>query len=64
MTIGVSLFTIAIGAILRFAVTTSLAGMDIHTVGVILIVVGIVGLLLGAGLLVANGGSPDRSVEP
>jgi len=64
MTISVSLFSIAVGAILRFAVKANLAGIDIHTVGVILMVVGAVGLVLGMGLLVANDGSPDRSMEP
>ena len=37
---------IAVGAILRFAVTVTARGFNIHTIGVILIVVGIVGLLL------------------
>jgi len=64
MTIGVSLFSIAVGAILRFAVTASLAGIDIQTVGAILMVIGIVGLVLGLGLLVANGRSADRPLEP
>lgn len=64
MTIGVSLFSIAVGAILRFAVNATLAGIDIQTVGVILMVVGLVGLVLGLGLLIANGGSADHSLEP
>jgi sulfite exporter TauE/SafE len=46
MALGTSLFLIAIGAILRFAVTVSARGFNIHTVGVILIVVGIVGMLI------------------
>lgn len=46
MALGTSLFLIAIGAILRFAVTVSTRGFNIHTVGVILMVVGIVGLLI------------------
>ena len=46
MGIGVSLFLIAAGAILTWAVETSVSGLNIHTVGVILMVVGIVGLLL------------------
>ena len=46
MGIGTSIFLIAIGAILRFAVTASVQGIDIATVGTILIVVGIVGLLI------------------
>jgi hypothetical protein len=46
MTIGVALFLIAVGAILRFAVTDSISGVDLSTVGVILMVVGVLGLLL------------------
>ena len=47
MTIGMSLFLIAVGAILKFAVSDSLEGVDLGTIGVILMVVGIVGLVLG-----------------
>ena len=46
MGIGTSIFLIAVGAILKFAVTASVSGIDLDTVGVILMVVGIVGLLL------------------
>lgn len=46
MALGTSLFLIAVGAILRFAVTVTTRGFNIHTIGVILIVVGIVGLLI------------------
>jgi heme/copper-type cytochrome/quinol oxidase subunit 2 len=46
MALGTSLFLIALGAVLRFAVTVSAHGFNIHTVGVILIVVGIVGLVI------------------
>jgi hypothetical protein len=44
--IGTSLFLIAIGAILYFAVDADLSGIEISTVGVILMVIGIVGLLI------------------
>lgn len=47
MTIGGSLFLIAIGAILAFAVTATVAGVQIQTVGWILMAVGIIGLVLG-----------------
>jgi membrane protein implicated in regulation of membrane protease activity len=47
MTVGGSLFLIAVGAILYFAVTAELAGIDIQVVGLILMVVGVVGLALG-----------------
>ncbi len=46
MGIGTSLFLIAVGAILRFAVTDSISGIDLTTVGLILLIVGIVGLLI------------------
>jgi Zn-dependent protease with chaperone function len=46
MALGTSLFLIAIGAVLRFAVSVSTRGFNLHTVGVILIVVGIVGMLI------------------
>jgi hypothetical protein len=44
--LGTSIFLIAVGAILRYAVTTSVEGIDLKTVGLILIIVGIVGLVL------------------
>jgi Domain of unknown function (DUF6458) len=46
MGIGVSIFLIAVGAILAFAVTAELSGVDIATVGWILMIVGGLGLLL------------------
>jgi hypothetical protein len=46
MTFGTSLLLIAVGAVLRFAVTVSTNGFNIHTVGVILMIVGAVGFLL------------------
>jgi len=47
MTVGASLFLIAVGAILRFAVTDSISGVNLATIGTILIIVGVVGLLIG-----------------
>ncbi len=46
MGIGVSLILIAVGAVLTWAVNATVSGLNIHTVGVILMIVGIVGLLL------------------
>jgi hypothetical protein len=46
VTLGVSLFLIAIGAILAWAVEVETRGIDLGLVGVILMVVGAVGLLL------------------
>jgi hypothetical protein len=50
MTIGGSLLLIAIGAILHYAVTAHVSGVDIQVVGTILIIVGAVGLVLGLWL--------------
>jgi Domain of unknown function (DUF6458) len=47
MSTGLALFLIAAGAILRFAVTDgSLRDLNLHTVGVILMVIGVLGLVL------------------
>ena len=61
MTIGLSLFAIAVGAILRFAVTAHASGIDIGTVGVILIVIGAIGLAVGLWLVAAGRSSVDQS---
>lgn len=48
MGIGISIFLIAVGAILAFAVNVTTQGIDLNMVGVILMVVGGVGLLFTA----------------
>ena len=45
MSVGASLFLIAVGAILRYAVTWNPRDVNIDTVGLILMIVGILGLL-------------------
>ncbi len=50
MTIGAAIFIAALGAILRYAVSDSIEGIDLRTVGTILIVAGVVGLLAGLAL--------------
>jgi hypothetical protein len=46
VTIGTSILLIAVGAILKYAVTADVSGIDLQTVGVILMLVGILGLVL------------------
>src|SRR3954466_54383 len=46
MGIGVSIFLIALGAILTFAVHASLSGVSIGTIGVILMIAGALGLIV------------------
>ena len=60
MTIGISLFAIAFGAILKFAVTTHPAGIDLATVGVILMVVGGIGLCVGLWLYLVDREATER----
>jgi Domain of unknown function (DUF6458) len=60
MNIGVSLFLLTIGAILTFAVNVSVSGLDLNTVGVILMAVGGVWLLLTLILLANRRGRPPE----
>jgi hypothetical protein len=59
MNIGLSLFAITIGAILKFAVTAQVAGISLSTVGVILMVVGALGLLVSLWLILAGRAAPE-----
>ena len=65
MQIGTSIFLIAVGAILRFAVTDSVEGVELSTVGLILMIVGIVGLLISMFMVSRARGAVvrDRVVE-
>jgi hypothetical protein len=47
MTVGASILLIAAGAILRYAVTDSVSGVNLQTVGLILMIAGILGLVIG-----------------
>jgi hypothetical protein len=58
MGIGVSIFLLAIGAILAFAVEVTAEGVNLNTVGVILMVVGGIGLLFS--MLFWSSWSPYR----
>lgn len=62
MTIGFSLFAIAVGAILNFAVTGHVAGINISIVGVILMVIGGVGLVVSLWLILAGRQSADGAL--
>jgi hypothetical protein len=46
MGLGVSIFLIAVGAILTWAVNASVSGLELDTIGVILMIVGALGLVL------------------
>lgn len=66
--VGLSILLIAIGAILKFAVSVTGHGFNIQTIGVILIIVGIIGLVVslvffGVGSWGGMRGSRTRVVD-
>ena len=60
MGLGVSLFLIAVGAILTFAVHATVSGVSINTIGWILMIVGAVGILLSLLFWSSWGGTGNR----
>ena len=63
MGISVSILLIAVGAILTWAVTAEAEGIDINTVGVILMIVGLLGLVVSLHVLVELGRVPTRRLH-
>jgi hypothetical protein len=65
LTIATAIFLIAIGAILRYAITVSTDVINIQTVGLILMIAGGAGLALSLLYeLVQQGGSKDKDEYP
>jgi len=64
MGIGTSIFLIAVGAILYFAVNADVSGLEISTVGLILMICGILGLVISFFLLSSarRGTTSERTV--
>jgi len=62
MGLGTSIFLIAVGAILDFAVTWRVQGVDLKTVGAILMIIGAIGLLLSLLFWNSWGGFSRREV--
>ena len=56
MGVGTSIVVFAIGAILRFATSVSSSSFNIHTIGVILMVVGVVGSVVSLAFWSSWGG--------
>lgn len=63
VTIGTSIVLIAVGAILYYAVNADLEGIEIDTVGLILMLVGILGLVLSLIYTFAINRPPDRRTD-
>jgi hypothetical protein len=69
MGLGTSLILIAVGAILRFAVSVTTSGFNLHTIGIILMIIGAIGLVLSLIFWsswggIGNGYSRERRVSP
>ena len=64
MGIGTSIFLIAVGAILKFAVNADVSGLEISTIGLILMIVGIIGLLISLFLTTELLGRRRTAVAP
>jgi Domain of unknown function (DUF6458) len=62
MGIGTSIFLIAVGAILRYAINVTVQGVEIDTVGLILIVVGAIGLVISLAIIFLS--TDDRPRRP
>lgn len=60
MGVGTSIVLIAVGAILRFAVSVTTTGFNVHTIGLILIIAGIVGLVISMFFWSSWGGFGSR----
>jgi hypothetical protein len=60
MGIGTSLFLIAVGAILNYAVDVQAQGFNLHTIGVILMIVGAIGVVLSVIFWSSWGGFGSR----
>jgi predicted membrane channel-forming protein YqfA (hemolysin III family) len=58
LSLGASIFLLAVGAVLTFAVDVTTSGFNIHTVGIILMAAGALGLVLS--LLFWSSFSPYR----
>jgi hypothetical protein len=56
MGIVASMLLVAVGAIMRFAVSVQGHGFNVHTTGVILMIVGIVGAVISIGFWASWGG--------
>ncbi len=61
MGLGTSLVLLAIGAILDFAVQVNTPGFNVHTVGVVLMVVGVLGIVLSLVFWNSWGGFGNRT---
>ena len=58
-----SIFLIAVGAILRYAVNVNVEDVEIDTVGLILMIVGIIGLVISLAVVFMGSGERPRGPD-
>jgi hypothetical protein len=63
MGVGAGIFLVAVGAIFKYAITAEVSGVDINTIGAILMIAGIAVTALSLVLILAARGRGDRVVE-
>jgi hypothetical protein len=63
MGIGTSIVLIAAGAILRYAVNVTVEDIELQTVGLILMIVGIIGLVISLAIIFLGNGDKPRSAD-
>ena len=61
MGISLSILLIAVGAILAWAVSAEVSGIDVQVAGIILVVVGVIGFIASLVFWSSWGGFGDRS---
>lgn len=64
MTVGTSIVLIAVGAILKYAITVDVEAVDIEVVGTILMIVGILGLAISLLYMFVLSDRGPRDVPP
>ncbi len=70
MSIGGSIFLIALGAILRYAMNVTVSGIDLDVVGLILMIAGAAGLVISLAVMLfqsedrRRGGPPPNDRPP
>ncbi len=60
MTIGGAIIIGTLGAILRYAVSDSISGVDLQTIGLILMIAGAIGLVAGLAIEIAGRNGRQR----
>jgi hypothetical protein len=63
MTPGASILLIAVGAILRYAVTSTISGISLQTIGLILMIAGLLGLVIWLLLVFSRRPPSDEVVR-